>query len=79
MPTRWLTLLLALSLGAMAPAQSLLDLAPDSAVLVLDVAVDAGPPAGLASALEALDWAAAGDALGRLAQVLGGEALSGTL
>jgi hypothetical protein len=46
-------------------------------VLVLDVATDAGPPAGLVAALEELDWEAAGDALGRLAQILGGEALDG--
>lgn len=77
MPTRWLVLLLALSLAATAPAQGLLDLAPDSAVFVLDVAADAGAPAGLVAALEDLDWAAAGDTLGRLAQVLGGEALDG--
>jgi len=77
MPTRWLALMLALTLFAAAPAQELLDLAPDSAVLVLDVATDAGPPAGLVAALEELDWDAAGDALGRLAQVLGGEALDG--
>ena len=81
MPTRRLalplTMLLALTLFAAAPAQELLDLAPDSAVLVLDVGADAGPPTGLVAALEELDWDAAGDALGRLAQVLGGEALDG--
>ncbi|MBW6454595.1 MAG: hypothetical protein K0A98_01805 [Trueperaceae bacterium] len=79
MPTRRLALLLALTLAVagIAPAQGLLDLAPDSAVLVLDVSPDAGPPAGLVAALEELDWDAAGDALGRLAQVLGGEALDG--
>jgi hypothetical protein len=77
MPTRWLALLLAFTLAGIAPAQGLLDLAPDSAVLVLDVASDAGPPAGLVAALEELDWDAARDALGRLAQILGGEALDG--
>ena len=75
MTNRWLALLLTFSLAGLAPAQGLLDLAPDSAVLVLDISADAGPPAGLVEALEELDWAAAGDALGRLAQVLGGEAL----
>jgi hypothetical protein len=75
MPTRWLAPLLALTLCAAAPAQELLDLAPDSAVFVLDVAPDAGPPAGLLAALEDLDWDAAGDVLGRLAQILGGEAV----
>jgi hypothetical protein len=77
MPTRWLALLLAFTLAGVAPAQSLPSLAPDSAVLVLDVSPDAGPPAGLVAALEALDWAEAGEALGRLAQILGGEALDG--
>ena len=77
MPTRWLAPLLALTLFATAPAQELLDLAPDSAVLVLDVAPDAGPPAGLVAALEELDWDAAGDVLGRVAQVFGAETLDG--
>ena len=77
MPTRWLALLLALTLAGTAPAQGLLDLAPDSAVLVLEVAADAGPPAGLVAALEALDWTEAGEALGRLAQILGDDAFAG--
>jgi len=77
MPTRLLALLLALTLAGMATAQGLLDLAPDSAVLVLDVAPDAGPPAGLVAAIEELGWVEAGDALGRLAQILSGEALDG--
>jgi hypothetical protein len=77
MLSRFLALLLALTVAGLAPAQGLAELAPDSAVLVLDVAPDAGPPAGLVDGLAALGWADAADPLGRLAQLLAGDALDG--
>lgn len=77
MPARFLALLLVLTFAGWAPAQGLAELAPDSAVLVLDLAPDAGPPAGLVDALAALGWADAADPLGRLAQLLAGDALDG--
>jgi len=77
MPARFFALLLVLTVAGLAPAQGLAELAPDSAVLVLDLAPDAGPPAGLVDALAALGWADAADPLGRLAQLLAGDALDG--
>ena len=77
MLARFLALLLVLTVAGLAPAQELAELAPDSAVLVLDVAPDAGPPAGLLDGLAALGWADAADPLGRLAQLLAGDALDG--
>ena len=77
MPVRFLALLLALTVAGLAPAQGLAELAPDSAVLVLDLAPDAGPPTGLVEALAALGWEDAADPLGRLAQLLAGDALDG--
>ncbi len=77
MPIRLLTLLLVFAVAGLAPAQGLADLAPDSTVLVLDIAPDAGPPTGLVESLAALGWADAADTLGRLVQVLADDALDG--
>jgi len=63
---RWLLVPL-LALVSLGTAQDLLRLAPDSSVVVLELAPDAGPPAGLVEAISALPWGEAADTLGRLA------------
>jgi hypothetical protein len=71
MPIRTLLLALGLSFLAGATAQSLIPLAPDTTVLVLETAPDAGVPAGLVAALTELGWDEALDTLGRLVAALG--------
>jgi hypothetical protein len=72
MPIRTILLALVLALVTWAPAQAFNDLAPDTTVVVLEIAPDAGVPAGLAAALAELGWDEALATLGRLTALLGG-------
>jgi hypothetical protein len=72
MPIRSIVLTFALDVRGRGPAQTLTALAPDTTVIALEIAPDAGVPAGLAAALAELGWEDAMDTFGRLAAVLGG-------
>ncbi len=68
-----LAFLVALLIGVTASAQDLLRLAPDAAIVALEIAEDAGPPPGLVQALDDLGWPEAMATWSRLAAALGTE------